>query len=357
MIAYLLSQSMNIVIVIAVVYVISSLFLFIYLPQHAAFDLIYYGEVKEPKTYFENEYVTFVGVGDIQLFSDIKERVTNSNKVIENINKFKDTVFKTLPGKNGEIMGLITPGDCTQTGQDGRLFTHNELGIYETHFGLGGNSPLKLSVYECNGNHDYDVNGRFLFPLNTPTVQMINRKNKFRSIVDHDKKGNYRWVWDDVHFIALNVWPSKKKLLNGVPDGSLDFLRKSIINIPWGEKFFILTHYVPNVLGWDQQDFYQSDTFRGTPCEPFLDIIRNREHDLVAIMIGHIHSPTTWRRVNKDGIQIVLLPSPINNDNGVFAFMRYHKSSNTLEVSEISTSGLIKSQVELDTIDYDDKVQ
>jgi hypothetical protein len=354
-IAYLISPSTSVTIGIAVAYVISSLFLFRYFPQHAAFDLVDYGDVKNPKTYFENEYVTFLGVGDIQLFSDMKERLTYNNNVIDNINKFMDTVYKTLPGKNGEIMGVVTPGDCTQTGQDGRLFTHNELGVYETNFGLGGHSPLKLPVYECNGNHDYDVYGKFLFSGNIPSVNMINRKNKFRSIVDHDKKGNYMWVWDGVYFIALNVWPSKQKLLNGRPDGSLEFLRKCVINIPFGEKFFILTHYVPNVLGWDLQDFYHSDTFKGTPCEPLLEVIRNRERDLVAIMIGHNHLWRTWRRVNKDGIQIIILPSPIESE-GAFAFMRYHKSSNTLYVSDISSSELIEKPVALDKKNYDNKL-
>jgi hypothetical protein len=269
---------------------------------------------------------------------------------------FVDTVFPSLTGKNGEIMGVLTPGDCTQTGQDGRLFSHNELGVYETHYNLGGNNSLKLPVYECNGNHDYDVKGRFLFGGgNIPSVQMINRKNKFRSIVDHDKKGNYRWIWDDVHFIALNVWPSNQKLLNGVPDGSMDFLKKSMMQIPWGEKFFILTHYVPNVLGWNQEDFYYSDTLKGTPCEPLLDIIRNREKDLIAIMIGHIHSPSTWRRVNKDGIQIILLPSPVLSDTGTFAFLKYHKESNIIHVSEVNDSSngkLVIKEVPMDTEYY-----
>lgn len=356
-IAYLLSQHIYVIVSIVIVYVVTSIFLFIYLPKHAAFDLVNYGNVKQPRTYFENEYVTFVGVGDIQLFSDMKERLTNSDVVIRNINTFIDTVFPNLQGKNGEIMGLITPGDCTQTGQDGRLFTHNELGVYETRFNLGGIGPLKIPVYECNGNHDYDVKGSFIFQGDTPSVQMINRKNKYRSIVDHDKKGNYRWVWDGVHFIALNVWPSNQKLLNGVPDGSMDFLKKSMLQIPWGEKFAILTHYVPNVLGWDQEDFYYSDTFKGTPCETLLDITSNRQKDLIAIFIGHIHTPSTWMRINKDGIQIILLPSPVLSEVGTFAFFKYHKASNTIHVSEVytDTNGkLVMDKVPIDTSNYDD---
>jgi hypothetical protein len=307
--------------------------------MHAAFDFVDYGRIKSPRQHIDNEYVTFLGIGDIQLFCDMKHRVTNSLKVVNNINKFMDTTYKTLPGRNGEIMGLVNPGDCTQQGRDGRLFMHNELGVYETHYGLGGNSILKIPVYECNGNHDYDVykDAKFWFPGKTPTVQMINRKNKLRSIQEQDKKGNYRWEWDGVHFIALNVWPSHQKLLNGVPDGSLDFLQRTLQNITWGTKFFILTHYVPNTMGWGD-DFNPSDTFKGTPCEPLLDILKLRKDDLVAILIGHIHLDYTWMRINKDDIQIVLLPSPTVNTRGVFAMLRYHKEKNELIVTEVDTN-------------------
>jgi hypothetical protein len=69
-----------------------------------------------------------------------------------------------------------------------------------------------------------------------------------------------------------------------------------------------------------------------------MNIIKLRKDDLVAVMIGHIHIGYTWRRVNKDNIQIIILPSPTVNPDGVFALLRYHKTKNELIVSDVNTN-------------------
>lgn len=352
---YIFSRNILSTLFIIAVYITVTLILFAYLPRHAAFDLVDYGRTVRPKTSASSDYVSFVGLGDIQFFSDIKERVYNNHLAIKNIHKFMDTYYNRMLGNNGQIMGLITPGDCTQTGQDGRFFTHNEVGFYETRYGLGGKSMLKLPVYECNGNHDYDVvrNNNIVYRKTPPSVQMINRKNKHRAIKGQDRKGNYWWVWDELNFIAINVWPSTDNLLNGKPDGSLEFLRKTIPQIPAGQKFILMTHYVPNVSGWDKKDFFYSDTLVGTPCEPLLSIIRGREQDLVAIVIGHIHNYNTWRRINKDGIQIVILPSPAVQPYAAnFALFRYNKKTHELLISEVYDGGEEIIDVRYDTEEY-----
>lgn len=316
---------------------------FAYLPQHAAFDNVDYGKLKKPQINPNDDYITFLGVGDVQFFSDIRGTMKSNDYTIENINKFIDEEFKTRYPKHGEIMGLLTPGDCTQTGQDGRFFTHNELGVYESRYGLGGsNSTLKIPVYECNGNHDYDVKHthKIRYQGKIPSTLMINRKNKYRNIKGQDKKGNYWWSWGELHFIAVNIWPSKKNLANGSPEGTLDFLRKTIPKIPAGQKFIILTHYIPNPYGWgDDKDFLGSDTLVGTPCEPLLEIIKERKTDLLAILIGHIHSMETRRMLNKDGLQIILLASPLATSANDFNLFRYDKAKKELLISQISYLG------------------
>ena len=352
-VVYLYFENKYTIVSIVIIYIITSMLFFTYIPQHAAFDLVNYGGVKKPQNKKDDEYISFIGLGDIQLFSDMPERTKYSDYDINTINKFIDTYYTKMDGKNGDIMGVVTPGDCTQTGQDGRLFTHNELGMYETRYGLGGkNSVLKVPVYECNGNHDYDVayTHKHSYKGKVPSVLMINRKNKYRSIKSQDKKGNYWWNWGELNIIALNVWPSNKNLLYGKPDGSLDFLKNTIPKIPTGEKFMILTHYVPNANGWDQEDFWKSDTLIGTPCEPLLSIIKDRKQDLVGIMIGHIHR-NTWRRINADGIQIIILPSPLNSSE--FALLRFNKKTKELRVQNIGinwkTNQFYEKDIPLDT--------
>lgn len=340
LIMYLKFNNKYTIIFIVIAYIISSMLFFVYLPQHAAFDNVNYGKLKKLEVNANDDYITFLGVGDVQFFSDYVSTKKSNDETIKNINKFQDEEFKTRYPKHGEIMGLLMPGDCTQTGQDGRFFTHNELGMYESRYGLGGsNSTLKIPVYECNGNHDYDVKHthKIRYPGKIPSTLMINRKNKYRKIKDQDKKGNYWWAWGELNFIAINVWPSNEKLALGKPEGSLDFLRKNIPKIPSGEKFIILTHYIPHPLGFGElKDFLSADTLVGTPCEALLDIIKDRKKDLLAILTGHIHSQSTERMLNKDGIQIILLPSPLGTTiNRDFVLFRYDKAKKELLLTQV----------------------
>jgi hypothetical protein len=57
-----------------------------------------------------------------------------------------------------KLRGLLVAGDLTMEHFDGRFFTPNELGNFETYYGLKGceaNCKLRLRVFEGFGNHDF----------------------------------------------------------------------------------------------------------------------------------------------------------------------------------------------------------
>lgn len=307
-----------------------SIFMCAFAPKHAALDLVDYGSTIVPNPPSSSPYIYFVGLGDIQIFgnSEYTDRVSSTKLAISNIH----TYMNSKKEGSTELMGLITPGDCTQTGQDGRWFTHNEVGYYETNYGLGGNSTLKLPVYECTGNHDYDSveSNKFLYPTVPPLVDLINRKNKHRHIESQDGKGNYRWKWSDLHFIAINVWPSNAKLMSGVPDGSLDFLRRSMSEIPVNEKYIILTHYIDDL------------------AEPsiLIDALKGRVADLITLIIGHDHTTNVYdQKFAISGIRVIKMPCPVfgKKYEGNFALFQYNKNTKELIVKDVYNSGeLIK---------------
>uniref|UniRef100_A0A6C0CPH7 Calcineurin-like phosphoesterase domain-containing protein n=1 Tax=viral metagenome TaxID=1070528 RepID=A0A6C0CPH7_9ZZZZ len=321
------------------------LFFLYYMPCQTPFGLTAFGKLYKPKS---NSIITFTALGDTQEFGNHYGRFGANKLAVNSMNAFVRAYTNLRTPSMSDILGCVIPGDCTQTGQDGRLCVSNYLGDYELKYGLGSNSGLQLPVYECTGNHDWDVTAKtmpsdIIFFNTCPTVNMIKRRNKYRTIVVQDTQGNYMWKFGPVYMIALNCWPAKESdlLLSGKPAGSLKFLAKALSKLNANDKYMIVTHFIPiDLKDMNNNDFASPPDFPidvptlvSTECEPLLALITT---NLLAMIIGHLHLSKTFTTITDDGIRVIIPPSPANmNYNGNFVLFQYDTTTETLEAYEV----------------------
>ena len=329
--------------------VLWTLCLMYFIPQNAAWNLVDYGKPYTPLTHQDNTIITFLGIGDTQVFDDFYNRDFNNKLAIANINKFASIVYPLIQQNDtlniySDIMGLLIPGDTTQTGEDGRAFTKIYVGDYERMYGLGDNSLLRMPAYECLGNHDFDAYNK-IYPRHQiyfgepPATIMIKRRNKHRRhVIASDSNGNYYWKWGSLTVIAITYWPNMHSTNLHMND-SFEFVSNVLSRMPPNSKYIIMTHYIPNPLGTPTDiQFPHATTLKGTECEFLLNILGNRKSDLLAIVIGHLHLRKMYDEVNSDGIRIVIPPSPANPDyDGAFVMFKYHTINETLHVVEMTS--------------------
>ena len=282
----------------------------LFMPQHAAWGLYSYGVVQAPKQ--PEQYIHFLGLGDIQEFGNgANNRYEKSKTSVQNVRR----IIEHFEHPDA-LQGLITVGDCTQTGEDGRSFNPNYLADYEARFGLGTHGSVPIQVYECTGNHDWDCTEE-IYPrmklnyakFENPTVKMIKRRNKFRhGITATDEYGNYEWQWKTkqgkYNFIgiALNIGVTNDKLLSGQPVNSINFLKQRIqVHNSPNDRFFILTHW------YDDKNDYKF----------ILECFGDKFNQLKAIFIGHLHVSNLGRLLVRSDLmdKVLILPSPIEGDN------------------------------------------
>ena len=334
-------------------------FFLYYMPCQTPFGLTYFGKLYKPQNNSTHTVTTFLAIGDPQEFGNNFNRYKNNKLAVSTMNKFITETYPILQQSNmTDIMGCLIPGDCTQTGQDGRLFTNNYIGDYELNYGLGDMSELKVPVYECTGNHDWDVTVEVnkpdkLYFKTCPAVNMINRRNNYRKIVTQDKNGNYMWKFNQLFCIAINCWPAPEptSLLSGKPKGSLKFLEKAVSMLSMEDKFIILTHHIPiPVLMSPLEDFkppafyIANPTLKNTPCEQLLNIIESKKNNLLAIVLGHLHLDQAWTKVTDDNIRVIIPPAPANSYyTGSFVMFSYDDSTKKLSALEIQSNGIANS--------------
>lgn len=318
-----------------------------YAPQQGAWNMVDYGDVRAPSA--PARYIRFLALGDPQEFGNGDNRYANNRKAVELIRKHLQSFTD-----EDRPMGLLIPGDCTQTGEDGRYFTPNYLGDYEQRYALGTWESVPIQVYECTGNHDWDTY-QHIYPRmalyfgEPPAVKMIRKRNQLRyGVSAQDDYGNYEWIWEAANgkrliFLAINVWPSRSNLLSGEPDHSLDFLHSRLTYHDRDDaRFILMTHYLPNPAayqltgGVQTPDFMYANTLRGTPCEALLDIFGTRLHQLKACIIGHFHLSHTREMTNEDGIRIFIVPAPAQERwNGAFGQFTYDTETDELTYTEL----------------------
>ena len=331
------------------------LFFLYYMPCQTPFGLTNFGTIYEPQNNSAQSVTTFLAIGDPQEFGANLDRYKNNKLAVKTMNTFINETYPTLKKSNmTDLLGCLIPGDCTQTGQDGRIFTNNYLGDYELKYGLGDTSDLKIPVYECTGNHDWDTTMEEsktdkLYFQTCAAVNMINRRNNHRRIVLQDKNGNYMWKFNQLFMIAVNCWPAPEttRLIAGKPKGSLDFLQKALNSLSTTDRFIILTHHIPIPLLPKPVDIFQPPDFYvahktlvNTPCEGFLKIIDATKPNLLAIVLGHIHLVHAWTAITDDNIRVIIPPAPANEEyTGSFVMFSYDDTKKTLNASEIQSDG------------------
>lgn len=306
----------------------------LFMPQHAAWGLYSYGDVKTPNP--PERYIHFLGLGDIQEFGNGDDnRYEKSKASVKNIHRIVEH-FK----HSDSLQGLITVGDCTQTGEDGRSFNPNYLADYEARFGLGTHETIPLQVYECTGNHDWDCTEE-IYPrmkynyakFENPTVKMIKRRNKYRhGITASDDYGNYEWTWTSKNGkynfigIALNIGVTNEKLLSGQPVNSIEFLKQRVqAHQSPNDRFFIVTHYYENVDDKNIQECFG-----------------DKLNQLKAIFVGHLHAQSLSRLAVKRE-NVFVLPSPIEADNvALFSYDTINDKLLSLNITSFISDDMIR---------------
>ena len=337
------------------------LLLFLYfMPCETPLGLVNFGKLYKPVNNSTHTVTTFLAIGDPQEFGPNFNRYKNNKLAVKNMNKFINEMYPALKQSNmTDIMGCLIPGDCTQTGQDGRLFTNNYLGDYELNYGLGDMSDLNIPVYECTGNHDWDTTLEAsktdkLYFKTCAAVNMINRRNNYRKIIMQDKEGNYMWKFNQLYLIAVNCWPAPEniRLVAGKPKGSLKFLQRALNTLKTEDRFIILTHHIPipifygfKNITFKPPDFYlQHPTLINTPCEQLLTILGDKKDKLLAVVLGHLHLDSYWSTITDDGKRVIIPPAPANNIyNGSFVMFSYDDTNKKLSAIQIENDGKIYS--------------
>ena len=106
------------------------LFFLYYMPCQTPFGLTNFGTIYEPQNNSAQSVTTFLAIGDPQEFGANLDRYKNNKLAVKTMNTFINETYPTLKKSNmTDLLGCLIPGDCTQTGQDGRIFTNNYLCI------------------------------------------------------------------------------------------------------------------------------------------------------------------------------------------------------------------------------------
>jgi len=238
--------------------------------------------------------VTFMAVGDSQIFLDASlDAVDDSyDTAVAAINAFDGFTWNSLGSDDAidRVRGLIMAGDITQNGRDGRDGYSSELGVFAREYGLCGNRHLIYPVYEGYGNHDYREFPNLLYPNGAhPVADSVSIRNDFRAGLDNKApgiQGHYTWVWDDVHFINVNLTVSdtppdyEGELLDlHDPRMALTYLRQELERIG-PDAPVVITHHYPPTSGLNAQS--------RPDVQGYQEAIAG--FNVVAIIHGHIHS-------------------------------------------------------------------
>lgn len=308
------------------IFVIVSVIFLLLMPQHTALELYSYGDVKPPSK--PDRFINFLFIGDIQEVGAGANRYERSMPQYNNLKR----IIKEFPKYNqDQLQGLLTPGDCTQSGEDGRLYSNNYLADYEARWGLGTFNSLPIQVYECTGNHDWDASEeiwprhRLYKNFQNPTVKMINRRNKYRyGITASDGYGNYEFIWSAKNekyrliFFVLNVHISNNKLLSGHPDNSINFLKDRLAQSVYKtDRYIVMTHFI--------------DDSKPEDWETIKNIFGDKLYKVKAFLYGH------WHASKLENNDIFFIGPSLDGDTDIVALFSYDTIEDKLVTFELKT--------------------
>ncbi len=312
------------------------IFIFLYFPYHTPFKLYKYSKPKK-RDLKKEPFIGFLAIGDPQLEIN-KKRIEQNFKLINHINTFirqiknndfsqinfnqeteteKNNIKKFINDTKNNLVGLINPGDMTQTGSlvGFSPIEPNTLGMYEYFYNNNTEDKglLDLDSYEILGNHDYDTKTSQLKKIDInkiidkyPSREIIRRRNKNRKYIVHkDNNGNYSCNFGNLHVIFINLHLSEEKIiesntfLSDKPKTNKEFLKKDLEKYCKNMKFIIVTHFHTNNLSIKQNN-------------SMMNILNPYKDNLLIILSGH-HHLKEWFYVSKNNNMI--LPSPAYKNN------------------------------------------
>lgn len=323
-----MATAFNRLAIIGLYFVVIFVFLAHYM-AHCPFNMCWYSSPSTPD--LTGKKIAFLLTGDIQNHYYASDRYGVLWPRMETAKVWRDALnrvkkeWKSTEFKDFELVGVISPGDCSQYNCDGRWFTCNNMGPYEYEWNMHPDDGLlKIPHFETSGNHDYEWDSNIFYSYRTNSVvSMLNRRNKKRPyIVNSDPHGNYSCDFDDLHMIFINVWPAKpeRHLITGIPYGSLDFL-KSDLKKHGNKKWICVSHWIPfkkNLL--DGEDNIKSGLTlpkrRGEEHSgwyDFIQIMKEYGKNCVALLCGHMHVGKSKIDTDVNGIPRIVMGGVAGN--------------------------------------------
>jgi len=175
--------------------------------------------------------------------------------------------------------GVIVAGDVTEGGTPAQWTDFDRL------FPWKGDPPKRFPVFACAGNHDGgSKSGGVRKGLRARNQEML----KAGMLTTLSEDGLHSaWVWQDVHFINVNLYPGDEPKADSKPgsmwdpENSLSFLKKYLAkNAPAPTPVVIVQHFDLTGAAWWDQDRRKA----------FYEAIK--DYNVVAILHGHTHAIT-----------------------------------------------------------------
>ena len=219
--------------------------------------------------------VTFISTSDshyVTVDARHKDRNANDRKTVLAINAVTGLNWPESLG-GGSIhapRGVMLLGDVIDDGDamfEGINKSEKQYEFFIADFGLDGtDGVLKYPVFETWGNHDGPPVGaeRYGFSFQAK-YKVRNAIRKQKGLIENlsDNGLHYSWDWDDVHFVALGIYPADvqnpKIRYNKVwhdPQRALSFLREDLAkNVgDSGRPVIVMSHCGMDADWWHEED-------------------------------------------------------------------------------------------------------
>ncbi len=210
----------------------------------------------------------------------------------EQINSIGQRPFPDSLGMSPEDpRGVILVGDITQDGYA------EEWTAFKDVFGLDGDALIRFPVYEGFGNHDGNIGG----PVRSGIAERNIRRPGVAAVSENGL--HYAWKWGRVHFVQLNLYPSKEWDPDcgwchyfhesfREPQNSLGFLSEYLEDgyVRPGEAVVLFFHY-----GWDD---FSGLWWTDREQQKFYEVVK--DHNILGIFNGHCHAINhyTWNGID-----------------------------------------------------------
>jgi len=279
----------------------------------------------ETTTAATNRNVTLISTSDSHYVipaHENQERNPANRQTMEAINKITDVRWPQSLG--GDLIeaprGVLLLGDVIDDGDkmvDGQNASQQQFDLFLSDFGFDGtDGVLKYPVFETWGNHDGPPIGteKHGFSFQKHLKERNARRLQAGMVKSLSDNGLHcSWDWDDVHFVALGIYPADKQNENvrynrnwHDPQGALSFLRKDLAEQVGdsGRPVICMAHCGMDTDWWNHEDWTN-----------FYNVVI--PYNLAAYVYGH--SGTGIRQwAPENGMKPILCINDGQTENGFF---------------------------------------